>query len=437
MILKGSQRGGAKQLARHLLNTAENEHVHAHDIRGFIADDLESAFQEAYAVSRGTRARQFLFSLSMNPPLQENVPTHIFEMAIEAVEQKLGLDGQPRAVVFHEKEGRRHAHVVWSRIDTEQMKAINLPHYKLKLRDLSKQLYLENGWQMPRGFMDSRERDPSNFTLNEWQQAKRGGHDPKALKRMFQECWAIADSRQTFTKALKERGYTLARGDRRGHVAVDFRGEVYAIAKYVGVRAKEVKARLGDAADLMSVDQAKQAHAERMTVMLREHIQMLEAFHKRQANTLQQRRKETVQRQREQRAELEKAHKARREHEAQQRARRFSTGIRGMWDWMTGKHARIRRQNEQEALLNWQRDRAERERLIFKQIEDRRLLHAEIRQMKQEHTQQVAELHRDIADYLERPASHSLDLKRHFGRGHSPVNDNGRERPDRGMELGR
>ncbi|WP_446937501.1 relaxase/mobilization nuclease domain-containing protein [Pseudomonas aeruginosa] len=220
MILKGSQRGGAIQLARHLLNTAENEHVHVHDIRGFMADDLESAFQEAYAVSRGTRARQFLFSLSMNPPLQENVPTHTFEMAIEAVEQKLGLNGQPRAVVFHEKEGRRHAHVVWSRIDTEQMKAINLPHYKLKLRDISKQLYLENGWQMPREFMDSRERDPANFTLNEWQQAKRGGHDPKALKRMFQECWAIADSRQTFAKALKERGYTLARGDRRGYVAV-------------------------------------------------------------------------------------------------------------------------------------------------------------------------------------------------------------------------
>ncbi|AVO51400.1 relaxase [Ectopseudomonas mendocina] len=316
------------------------------------------------------------------------------------------------------------------------MKAINLPHYKLKLRDLSKQLYLENGWQMPRGFMDSQERDPANFTLNEWQQAKRGGHDLKALKRMFQECWAIADSRQTFAKALKVRGYTLARGDRRGHVAVDFRGEVYAIAKYVGARAKEVKARLGDAADLMSVDQAKQAHTERMTAMLREHIQMLESLHKRQASTLQQRRKETVQHQREQRAELEKAHRARREREAQQRARRFSTGVRGVRDWMTGKHARIRRQNEQEALLNWQRDRAERERLIFKQIEDRQLLHAEIRQMKQEHARQVAELHRDIADCLERPASHSLDLKGHFGRGHSPVNDNGRERPDREIELG-
>lgn len=71
---------------------------------------------------------------------------------------------------------------------------------------------------------------------------------------------------------------------------------------------------------------------------------------------------------REQRTELEKAHKARQERETQQRARSFSTVVRGVWDWMTGKHVKIRRQNEQEALLNWQRDRAERERLVFKQI---------------------------------------------------------------------
>jgi hypothetical protein len=61
-------------------------------------------------------------------------------------------------------------------------------------------------------------------------------------------------------------------------------------------------------------------------------------------------------------------HKACRERETQQRARSFSTVVRGTWDWMTGKHVKIRHQNEQEALLNWQRDRAERERLIFKQI---------------------------------------------------------------------
>ena len=36
----------------------------------------------------------------------------------------MGLTDQPRAVIFHEKNGREHAHVIWSRTDTEQMRAI-------------------------------------------------------------------------------------------------------------------------------------------------------------------------------------------------------------------------------------------------------------------------------------------------------------------------
>lgn len=44
MILKASQRGGSKQLALHLLKTEENEHVHVHELRGFMAEDLQSAF---------------------------------------------------------------------------------------------------------------------------------------------------------------------------------------------------------------------------------------------------------------------------------------------------------------------------------------------------------------------------------------------------------
>ena len=71
------------------------------------------------------------FSLSLSPPPNERVPIEVFETAIEQIEQKLGLEDQPRAVVFHEKEGRRHAHVVWSRIDTDEMKAINLPFYQV------------------------------------------------------------------------------------------------------------------------------------------------------------------------------------------------------------------------------------------------------------------------------------------------------------------
>jgi len=221
MILKGSQRSGGSQLARHLMNVQDNEHVEIHDIRGFVSDDLHGAFDEAHAVSKGTKCTQYLFSLSLSPPETESVPVDVFEAAISEIEVKMGLSGQPRVIVFHEKEGRRHAHCVWSRIDVAKMKAINLPHYKLKLRDISRQLYLDHGWHMPRGLMNSAERDPLNFTIEEWQQAKRAKQDPRVLKQIFQSCWTTSDSHNSFANALKERGFYLAKGDRRGHVAVD------------------------------------------------------------------------------------------------------------------------------------------------------------------------------------------------------------------------
>ena len=42
MILKASERSGARQLASHLLKD-ENEHIELHDLRGFASDDLHEA----------------------------------------------------------------------------------------------------------------------------------------------------------------------------------------------------------------------------------------------------------------------------------------------------------------------------------------------------------------------------------------------------------
>jgi hypothetical protein len=151
MILKASQRGGSGQMAKHLLKTEENEHIEVHEINGFLSDNLHGALQEIYALSRETRCKQFMFSVSLNPPQTENVPVAYFENALAKIEKETGLRGQPRVVVFHEKEGRRHAHCVWSRIKREEMKAVNLSFYKYKLRDISKELYFQYGWEMPRG----------------------------------------------------------------------------------------------------------------------------------------------------------------------------------------------------------------------------------------------------------------------------------------------
>ena len=46
MILKGNQRAGACDLATHLLNAADNEHIEIAQITGAIADDLHGAFSE-------------------------------------------------------------------------------------------------------------------------------------------------------------------------------------------------------------------------------------------------------------------------------------------------------------------------------------------------------------------------------------------------------
>ena len=165
MILTGSQRGGARQLAAHLLST-ENDHVTVHEVRGFATSDLTGVFVEAHAVSKATKCRQFLFSLSLSPPPEADVPTSVFEDAVGQVEEKLDLTGQPRAIVFHEKHGRRHAHVVWSRIDAETMTAKQMSFYKTKFRDVSKSLYREHGWAIPKGLADSTKRDPRNFTLS-------------------------------------------------------------------------------------------------------------------------------------------------------------------------------------------------------------------------------------------------------------------------------
>lgn len=408
MILKAKERGGGRQLGLYLLKLDTNEHVEVHELRGFVSSDLPSALQEIDAISRGTKAKNPFFSLSLNPPPGERVSAEAFEAAADAVERKLGLERQPRAIVFHEVEGRRHAHAVWSRIDAQEMKAINLSFYKTKLRGVSKELFLEHGFPLPRGFIDSRECDPGRFSFVEWQQAKRSGHGPNAIKSMFRECWAASDSRKAFESALQARGYTLARGHSRRHVAVDFRGEVYAIARYTELRAKDVRAKLGDPEEkvngeyvLPAVEKAKSDHATRMTEMLRRHIREADERRKREAAGLLQRRTEVVARQREERAKLEKQQVERRAREMQERQARFRKGWRGLWDRVTGKRSKIEKQNETEAQQGASRDIAEKQRLIQRHIDARRPLHQQMRWTREVHAKQIEELHRDVAGFRE------------------------------------
>jgi hypothetical protein len=392
MILKASQRAGGKQLAVHLLRDDENDHVEIHEIRGFAADDVVGALRESYAISRGTKCRQYLFSVSLNPPETAKVGITAFERAIDEIEERVGLSGQPRVIVFHEKNGRRHAHCVWSRIQADDLIAVNLPHFKLKLRDISRDLYIQHGWTMPQGLVNSEERNPLNFTREEWQQAKRINRDPRKIKEIFQDCWAISDSANAFRQALEARGYYLARGDRRSFVATDHTGEIYAIARWVGIRTKEVSARLGDPDRLPGLDEVKRRLATQIADKLSHFAAEAKAEFETARLGLQENKKKLVAWQRHERQLLWEFQAVRWVEETRERANRFRKGIKGLWDRITGRHATISRLNESECEAGKQRDEAERQRLIDQQLEERRALQRQIKEHQDRLDAELAEL---------------------------------------------
>ncbi len=427
MILKASQRSGAKQLGLHLMKTEENEHVEIHEVSGFVADDLMGAMKEAHALSLGTRCKQFLFSVSLNPPPSESVRIEVFERACDAIEERMGLKGQPRMIVFHEKEGRRHAHAVWSRIDAETMTAKPLPFFKRTLNAIAKELYLENGWKMPDGFRDAKLRDPRSFTLEDWQQAKRAGIDTREVKSTIQECWASSDSGPAFAKALDERGLFLAKGDRRGHVAVSIEGGVFAIAPQLGKRTKEVVARLGDPKDLRSVADTVRHIGETVTPRLSRYITEAKRIAANALKPLAEQKQAMSAAHQGERQKLDRMQRDRQTSEQRERSARIRTGAKGVWDILTGRYFKVRKQNEVEAFFGLQRDRAQRHDLVSAQLKDRAALQSQITVLRERHAKQLLGLYRDASQYRRMMRD---------GQFERDGTDRGRIAP-RGPELGR
>lgn len=414
MILVGNQRGNSRDLALDLMKD-ENERVVVDELRGFVSKTLDGAFQESHAISKATRCKQHLYSLSFNPPKDEEVAPEVFHDAIERAEQRLGLTGQPRAIVFHEKRGsdgemRRHAHAVWCRIDLDNMRAVQLSFTKRKLQELGRELYLEHGWQMPRGFVHSQDADPRNYTLAEWQQAKRADKDPAQLKAMFQDCWAISDSQATFAHALNERGYILARGDRRGFIAVDHKGEAYAISKWTGHKAKKVRERLTNMELLPDKDTAHAQAAKIVTDRLKElQAEQRRAEQERLARLAAERtRKEAEQRQSAER--LREKHVERTKDEEAARSARIRRGLFGFIDRVTGKRKQVEAENNTDREVAQARDRNDKAALAQAHRQSLNRLSEKANHVRARRRETIQELTGDIErlEKLPRPAPRVL-----------------------------
>jgi hypothetical protein len=88
-------------------------------------------------------------------------------------------------------------------------------------------------------------------------------------------------------------------------------------------------------------------------------------------------------------------------HDAETKARsqRLSHGLLGIWHRLTGRHKKIQRHNEMDTLVSYQRDRKEKDALIFHHIQQRD--HLTLRQQSEIHTHEleIELLRQDIRDY--------------------------------------
>lgn len=268
MIIKGKSRAGPAALAAHLGNAEKNERVTLLETRGTVARDLRGALIEMDAYAAGTRCEKSLYHAAISPEPPHRLSGDQRMQAIDALEEKLGLTGHSRVVVMHEKLGREHIHVVWSRIDLPHMKSVSDSHNYRKHEEVSRDLERRFGHDRVQGAHHERDgverphRTPSRAELR---QEERTGIKGKDVAAEVTAIFRGSDSAQAFQSALRDRGYILAQGDRRDFVVVDRAGGIHSLARRIdGMKAAELREFMApvDRAALPTTQQAREIAAE-------------------------------------------------------------------------------------------------------------------------------------------------------------------------------
>lgn len=246
MIIKGKSRAGPSALAAHLGNAEKNERVSLIETRGTVAQTLRGALVEMDAYGAGTNCKLALYHANIDPEPPHLLTPEQRTEAIDALEEKLGLTGHARVVVMHDKHDRQHIHVVWSRIDLDTMHSVSDSHNYRKHEEVSRDLERRFGHERVQGAHAERDgvarpdRTPSRAELR---QEERTGIKGKDVKAEVTEIFRSSDNAGAFEAALADRGYMLAKGDRRDFVIVDRAGGIHSLARRIdGMKAAELRA---------------------------------------------------------------------------------------------------------------------------------------------------------------------------------------------------
>lgn len=104
MIIKGTSRASPGRLAAHLTRTDTNERVEILNLQSPLPD-LKETFRDWQFLAGATRGKLGLYHANIDPAEGYAMTADQWQRAVDVLEEELGFQGQPRAVVLHEKHG--------------------------------------------------------------------------------------------------------------------------------------------------------------------------------------------------------------------------------------------------------------------------------------------------------------------------------------------
>ncbi|MCA8927020.1 MAG: relaxase/mobilization nuclease domain-containing protein [Alphaproteobacteria bacterium] len=270
MIIKGASRAAPAKLANHLEREDTNERVEMLEFRDVPFENLDNALRHMQALTAGTRGFKGLYHANIDPHADYPMTQEQWFRAADVLEKELGLDGQPRVIVLHKKEGREHIHVVWARTDLETLTLRSDSRTYAAHERASARLEEEFGHEHVPGKWHKRDMDKelpmAELNHVEWQQKTRSGLDPRLRKEEITGLYERADNGHALKAALEDAGYVLANGDRRALVVVDIAGEVHSLNRQIATaKAKDIHEKIADLdpASLPDVAEARELQQQR------------------------------------------------------------------------------------------------------------------------------------------------------------------------------
>lgn len=185
----------------------------------------------------------FAYSLSWHPE-QNPSKEHMLEAAKDSL-AALGLSEHEAMIAEHTDEPHPHLHIVVNKVHPLTGLVAKLKYTKEKLSDFAHKLERKEG----KMYCSQREENRSK---------REDGQKSKYVNPIVEKAWHLSKSGAEFKSNLEDEGYQLAQGN-RCIVVVDPRGKPQSAARALGIRAKELKSKLGksEIENLKSFEQAK------------------------------------------------------------------------------------------------------------------------------------------------------------------------------------